>query len=126
RVESQAPPLARIRNLQQGRTLYVTKYQQVCFLWRRCTMEKTAVLLVNLGTPAAPEPAAVRSYLAEFLGDWWVIDKPRWQWLPILHGIVLRTRPPKVARLYREIWLDEGSPLMHYSRLQQAALQERL
>ncbi len=89
-------------------------------------MEKTAVLLVNLGTPAAPEPAAVRSYLAEFLGDWWVIDKPRWQWLPILHGIVLRTRPPKVARLYREIWLDEGSPLMHYSRLQQAALQERL
>lgn len=89
-------------------------------------MEKTAVLLVNLGTPAAPEPAAVRTYLAEFLGDWWVIDKPRWQWLPILHGIVLRARPPKVARIYREIWLPEGSPLLHYSRLQQAALQARL
>ncbi len=89
-------------------------------------MEKTAVLLVNLGTPAAPEPAAVRTYLAVFLGDWWVIDKPRWQWLPILHGIVLRARPSKVARIYREIWLPEGSPLLHYSRLQQAALQARL
>ncbi len=89
-------------------------------------MEKTAVLLVNLGTPSAPEPDAVRPYLAEFLGDWWVIDKPRWQWLPILHGIILRVRPPRVAKIYQKIWLPEGSPLLHYSRLQQAALQQRL
>lgn len=89
-------------------------------------MEKTAVLLVNLGTPEAPEPGAVRRYLRDFLSDRRVIDLPRWQWLPILHGIILRVRPKKSAALYQSIWTEFGSPLMINSRRQQTALQERL
>jgi ferrochelatase len=71
----------------------------------------TGILLVNLGTPAAPTPAAVRSFLAEFLSDRRVVKLPRFLWLPILHGIVLRTRPAKSAKKYAAIWTDEGSPL---------------
>src|SRR5712691_7826140 len=69
------------------------------------------VLLVNLGTPAAPTPQAVGSFLAEFLSDPRVVKLPRWLWLPILHGIVLRTRPAKSAEKYRMIWTPLGSPL---------------
>jgi ferrochelatase len=69
------------------------------------------VLLVNLGTPAAPTPAAVRSYLAEFLADPRVVQLPRWLWLPILHGFILRSRPKKSAQKYAAIWTPEGSPL---------------
>ncbi|MFI5309998.1 MAG: ferrochelatase [Gemmatimonadales bacterium] len=69
------------------------------------------LLLVNLGTPEAATPAAVRTFLAEFLGDPAVVDLPRWLWLPILHGIVLRTRPRRVAKQYASIWTAEGSPL---------------
>ncbi|MBF0310876.1 MAG: ferrochelatase [Magnetococcales bacterium] len=86
----------------------------------------SGVLLVNLGTPDAPTVAAVRRYLAEFLSDPRVVDLPRWQWLPILQAIVLRTRPPKVAPLYAKIWQREGSPLLVYAKRQQAALQEAL
>ncbi|MCO7127082.1 ferrochelatase [Sporolactobacillus shoreicorticis] len=89
-------------------------------------MDKTAVLLVNLGTPDAPDPKSVRRYLAEFLSDPRVIDLPRWKWLPILHGIILRVRPKKSAKLYQSVWTDEGSPLLLNGRRQQAALQERL
>lgn len=73
---------------------------------------KTAVLLVNLGSPAAPTRKALRTYLREFLNDWRVIDLPRWQWWPILYGIVLNTRPQKSAHAYREIWWEEGAPLL--------------
>jgi len=69
------------------------------------------VLLVNLGTPAAPTPAAVRRYLAEFLADPRVVQLPRFIWLPILHGIILRTRPAKSAKKYASVWMPEGSPL---------------
>jgi ferrochelatase len=69
------------------------------------------ILLVNLGTPSAPTPAAVRAYLAEFLGDPRVVELPRWLWLPILHGLVLRTRPAKSAKKYASVWTPEGSPL---------------
>ncbi len=69
------------------------------------------LLLVNLGTPTAPTPAAVRTFLAEFLSDPGVIDLPRLLWLPILHGIVLRRRPARVARQYAAIWTPLGSPL---------------
>ncbi|MCQ2009622.1 ferrochelatase [Sporolactobacillus sp. STSJ-5] len=89
-------------------------------------MEKTAVLLVNLGTPDAPDEKSVRRYLAEFLSDPRVIDLPRWKWLPILHGIILRVRPKKSAMLYQSVWTDAGSPLLLNGRRQQAALQERL
>lgn len=88
-------------------------------------MEKTCVLLVNLGTPDAPNVKAVRRYLAEFLSDRRVIDLPRWQWLPILHGIILRVRPKKSAALYQSIWTEQGSPLLLHSLTQKRALQER-
>ena len=75
---------------------------------------RIGVLLVNLGTPDAPEPAAVRRYLAEFLSDRRVIEIPRIAWLPILHGIILRTRPKKSAHAYQQIWSDAaGSPLQY-------------
>ncbi|TGA98879.1 ferrochelatase [Sporolactobacillus shoreae] len=88
--------------------------------------EKTAVLLVNLGTPDAPDPASVRRYLGEFLSDPRVIDLPRWKWLPILHGIILRVRPKKSAALYQSIWTDNGSPLLVYSLKQKESLGKRL
>lgn len=84
------------------------------------------VLLVNLGTPDSPEPAAVRKYLAEFLSDPRVVEIPAAIWKPILHGVVLRTRPAKSAKAYREIWTNEGSPLMVISKRQRDALQDRL
>nr|VFK25988.1 MAG: ferrochelatase [Candidatus Kentron sp. MB]VFK33760.1 MAG: ferrochelatase [Candidatus Kentron sp. MB]VFK76368.1 MAG: ferrochelatase [Candidatus Kentron sp. MB] len=84
------------------------------------------ILLTNLGTPAAPTPGAVREYLAEFLWDKRVVDAPRLLWWPILHGIVLRTRPGKSAQLYRNIWTEEGSPLLVISRRQVSALQAML
>ena len=82
-------------------------------------------LLVNLGTPAAPTAEAVRAFLAEFLSDPRVVDFPRWLWQPILRGIVLRTRPPKTAELYRAIWTPEGSPLAAATARLVDALQER-
>jgi len=75
------------------------------------TPERKLVVLVNLGTPAAPTPAAVREFLLEFLSDPDVIDLPHWLWQPVLRRIVLRRRPHKVAELYRSIWLEGGSPL---------------
>lgn len=84
------------------------------------------LVLVNLGTPTAPEAGAVREFLDEFLSDRSVVDLPRWIWLPILRGIVLRKRPARVAEAYREIWLDEGSPLIHGTRRATEALRERL
>ena len=73
--------------------------------------EKVGVLLINLGTPDAPHARAVRKYLAEFLSDPRVIEIPRLAWKPILHGIILRTRPRKSAEAYNQIWTNEGSPL---------------
>jgi ferrochelatase len=73
---------------------------------------KTGVLLVNLGTPEAPTPVAVRRYLSEFLSDTRVVEIPRVLWWLILHGIVLRIRPRKSARAYKSIWTDRGSPLL--------------
>lgn len=72
---------------------------------------RDAVLLVNLGTPAAPNAAAVRRYLAEFLADPRVVEIPRLAWLPILHGIVLNLRPARSAEKYAAVWTPEGSPL---------------
>ena len=64
----------------------------------------TAVVLCNLGTPDAPTAPAVRTYLAEFLGDHRVVEIPKALWWPILHGIILRTRPKKSAAKYASIW----------------------
>ena len=78
--------------------------------------ERIGVLLVNLGTPDAPEPGPVRRFLAEFLSDPRVVESPRWIWLPILHGVILRIRPRRSAHAYRQIWTDRGSPLMVHSQ----------
>lgn len=88
-------------------------------------MEKTAILLVNLGTPDQPTTSSVRSYLKEFLSDSRVIDTPRWKWMPVLHGIILRTRPPKTAKLYQSIWTNEGSPLLTISIKQKQELEKQ-
>lgn len=74
------------------------------------------VLVAHLGTPDAPTPAALRRYLRQFLSDPRVIELPRWKWLPVLHLLVLTTRPAKSAALYRKIWTSEGSPLLVHTR----------
>lgn len=92
----------------------------------RHPVARSAVLLVNLGSPAKPTTQAVRTYLAEFLSDPRVIDLPRWQWWPILHGIILRIRPRRSAALYRKIWFAEGAPLVVITRRQRDALARKL
>lgn len=76
---------------------------------------RLGVVLVNLGTPKAPQPAALRRYLAEFLSDNRVVEIPRLIWKVILHGIILRLRPKRSARAYAKVWTDMGSPLMVHS-----------
>ena len=85
-----------------------------------------ALLLVNLGTPEAPTPRAVRRYLAEFLSDPRVVQLPRWLWKPLLHGVILPLRGARVARKYAVIWMDAGSPLAVHTRELAAAVQQRL
>lgn len=84
------------------------------------------VLLVNLGTPDAPEPKAVRKYLAEFLADPRVVELPRALWLPILHGVILNTRPQKSAKAYAAIWEEatNESPLKAILRRQAEKLRQ--
>ncbi len=84
------------------------------------------VLLVNLGTPDAPTPAAVRRFLAEFLIDRRVVEIPRLLWCPILHGVILNTRPKKSAHAYQQVWTKQGSPLAAITKAQADALQARL
>ena len=76
---------------------------------------RTAVLLVNLGTPEQPTAAALRRYLGQFLADPRVVEIPRLVWWPILHGIILRTRPAKSAAKYAAVWTPQGSPLMAWT-----------
>ncbi len=100
------------------------------------TAPKTAVLLVNLGTPDAPTPSAVRRYLAEFLSDPRVVEIPKPIWWLILHGIILRVRPKKSAAKYASIWMTEGtgpaagamhgSPLWYWTSQQRMGLQDAM
>ena len=87
---------------------------------------KIGLLLINLGTPDAPEVRAVRRYLAEFLSDPRVIEIHPLAWKPILHGIILRTRPRKSAQAYNQIWTNEGSPLRAIAHRQAESLRQRL
>jgi protoporphyrin/coproporphyrin ferrochelatase len=82
------------------------------------SLSRTAVLLVNLGTPAAPDAGAVRRFLRQFLSDRRVVEIPRPIWWPILYGVVLPLRPGRTAAKYAAIWTDQGSPLMAHSRQQ--------
>lgn len=90
------------------------------------TSGSLGILLVNLGTPEAPTASAVRKYLSEFLSDPRVVDKPRWLWWCILHGIILRIRPGRSAKNYQKIWADAGSPLLVISKKLANALQQQL
>ena len=93
-------------------------------------MPAPGVLLVNLGTPDAPTPGAVRRYLREFLSDPRVVTLPRLAWLPILYLLVLPFRPGRTAKKYAAIWTNEGSPLRVYhdrqAQLLRGSIGERL
>ena len=84
--------------------------------------QKTGILLTNLGSPDQPSTQAVRTYLREFLSDRRIVEIPRLIWMIILHGIVLRVRPKKSAKLYDSIWTENGSPLTHITELQRDKL----
>lgn len=90
--------------------------------YRHGTVSRVGVLLVNLGTPPAPTAAALRPYLRQFLSDPRVIEIPRAVWWPILHLIILNTRPRKSAQKYASIWTPEGSPLLVYTKRQATLL----
>ena len=83
---------------------------------------RSGVLLINLGTPDAPTPGAIRPYLREFLSDRRVVDLPRALWWPILYGFILPLRPRLLAQQYGKIWRPDGSPLLAITRELRAAL----
>jgi ferrochelatase len=85
-------------------------------------MSRAGILLINLGTPNAPEPGAVRLYLREFLSDRRVVELPQLVWQPILRGLILNTRPRKSAEAYRQVWTEQGSPLAVITARQAGAL----
>ena len=90
------------------------------------TSSPFGVLLVNLGTPDSPTAPDVKKFLKQFLSDPRVVDISPWIWKPILNGIILNTRPAKVAKLYESIWWDNGSPLMVISQQQRDKLAQSL
>jgi protoporphyrin/coproporphyrin ferrochelatase len=90
------------------------------------TPARVGIVLVNLGTPADPSPAAVRKYLAEFLWDPRVIEMNRVLWWLVLHGVILRFRPKRSAHAYQKIWTPDGSPLLIESKKLADALAQRL
>ncbi len=83
---------------------------------------KIGVLLVNLGTPDAPDAPSVKRYLKEFLSDRRVVELPSFLWQPILRGVVLNTRPKQSAEAYEQVWMKDGSPLEVITRQQATAL----
>jgi ferrochelatase len=87
---------------------------------------KTAILIINLGTPEFNTPKSIRKYLAEFLSDRRVVDLPPLLWKPILHGVILRFRPNSLSHLYKSIWCQDGSPLWSISKKQQKAIQKEM
>jgi protoporphyrin/coproporphyrin ferrochelatase len=89
---------------------------------RHGSLPRTAVLLVNLGTPDAPTPAALRRYLKQFLWDPRVVEFPRPLWWLVLNGIILNVRPKKSAAKYASIWTENGSPLRWHSEQQMLLL----
>ncbi len=92
--------------------------------YKLMSLQKTAVLLVNLGTPDEPTPGAVRRYLKEFLSDRRVVEGNglrRVFWLAVLNGIILNIRPARVAKLYQSVW-DQDSPIRRVLNQQVAAL----
>jgi ferrochelatase len=89
-------------------------------------IERQGLLLVNLGTPDAPETGAVRRYLREFLSDPRVLDLPALARWALLEGVILPTRPARSAEAYRKVWTEHGSPLLFHGRTLAARLQDAL
>lgn len=89
-------------------------------------MGKKGVLLINLGTPDSPEVADVRKYLDQFLMDERVIDVNAFKRTLLVKGIIVPFRSPKTSKLYKEIWDENGSPLLYHSKIQAGLLQEKL
>jgi ferrochelatase len=89
-------------------------------------MGKKGILLVNLGTPDSPEVKDVRKYLDQFLMDERVIDIPAFNRTLLVKGIIVPFRSPKTSKLYKEIWDENGSPLLYFSKIQAALLQDQL
>jgi protoporphyrin/coproporphyrin ferrochelatase len=87
---------------------------------------KVGILLVNLGTPDAPTPSAVKRYLKQFLSDRRVVEIPALIWQPILRGIILNTRPKKSAHAYQKVWTEKGSPLAFFTAAQAEDLAKRM
>ena len=87
---------------------------------------RIGVMLVNLGTPDAPDARAVRRYLAQFLSDRRVVEIPPLLWQPLLRGVILPLRSGRSAEAYRQVWLPGGSPLAVNSVAQRDALAGRL
>lgn len=87
---------------------------------------KIGVILAQVGTPAAPTKKALKPYLKQFLSDERIIDSPRLLWLPVLHGIILRVRPKRIAHHFADIWTPKGSPLLIHSMAQVKGVQKRL
>ena len=92
----------------------------------RAADARPALVLANLGTPAAPTAAAVAAYLGEFLSDPRVVQLPRWLWQPLLRKVILPRRSPVVAEKYASVWLEGGSPLAVHTRALAEAVQARL
>lgn len=84
------------------------------------------VLLINLGTPDAPEAGAIRRYLRQFLSDQRVVDVPPLIWQPLLHAVILPFRPRRLAHAYGSIWTAAGSPLLTTTRSIGSAVEQRL
>ena len=93
---------------------------------RHACRDKVGVLLVNLGTPAAPETGAVRRYLRQFLSDPRVIELPRLLWFLLLNCVILPIRSPRSAKMYRSVWTKDGSPLMQHSMALAKNVSEKL
>jgi ferrochelatase len=89
-------------------------------------VSRAGILLINLGTPQAPEKKALRAYLKEFLSDPRVVEVPRLIWWFILHGVILNIRPARSAVSYRSVWTDRGSPLLFHTQDQAEAMREEM
>ena len=89
-------------------------------------MTKTCVLLINLGTPDSPSVKDVRKYLFEFLNDPRVIDINPIGRFFLVNFIIVPFRAPKSAKIYKELWTDQGSPIMIYGESVKEKLQKEL
>ena len=123
KYQSETPLLTRGNHHSCNRYLIVARF------WgepeyRHGEAEKIGVLLTNLGTPQAPTTKAVRVYLREFLSDPKVVETPKWWWQILLNAVILPSRSPKTAAAYRQVWTDDGSPLMTISQAQRQAIEK--